>query len=192
VITKKSTLRDVAFAVCTALAKRDLTVVLVGGSAATYYSGGGYQSYDADFVCIFYVDRERQGEVIRTMGSLGYRPRDNLFVHAVNPYTVDFPRGPIGIGSQLVTRWETIHRGTETLHIVTPTDCVCDRLAKYYFWNDLSALGAAKSVFQKVKSQVNLERVRAWSAAEGESQKFELFQSEISAHTKIKRKKRNQ
>jgi hypothetical protein len=180
-ITKKSSLGDVAFAVCTALAKRDLRVVLVGGSAATYYSAGAYQSYDADFVCIFYVDRERQAEVVRTMESLGYRPRNNLFVHAVNPFTVDFPRGPIGIGSQLVTKWDTVRRGRELLHIVTPTDCVCDRLAKFYFWNDHTALEAAKSVFRKLKSRMDLEQVRAWSAAEGEGEKFERFCTEIGA-----------
>jgi hypothetical protein len=179
VITEQSSLSEVAFAVCTALAQRNLEVVLVGGSAAAFYSGGGYQSFDADFVCIFYVDRERQDMVIATMKSLGYRAKDNMFVHSANRFTVDFPRGPIGIGSGTVTEWNTIRKDNEILNVVTATDCVRDRLAKYYFWNDLSALEAAKAVFRKQFSDVDLGKVREWSVAEGEQDKFEQFHAEI-------------
>lgn len=178
-ITKDSTLSDVAFAVCTALAQKDLKVVLVGGSAATYYSGAGYQSYDADFVCIFYVDRERQDAVIAIMQSLGYKEKDNVFVHSVNHFTVEFPRGPIGIGSTIVSSWNTIRRNNEVLNIVTATDCVRDRLAKYYFWNDQSAFEAAKAVFKRHPEDVDLRAVREWSLLEGEHEKFERFYTEI-------------
>lgn len=37
-ISASSTLTDVAFAVCTALAEKGFVAVLTGGSAATYYA----------------------------------------------------------------------------------------------------------------------------------------------------------
>jgi hypothetical protein len=127
----------------------------------------------------FYVDRQRQTEVIKIMASLGYVPKDNLFVHPINQFTVDFPKGPIGIGPEIISDWDTIYRKKELLHIVTPTDAVRDRLAKYYFWNDSSALEAAKAVFRRQRSRVDLKEVRRWSEVEGETAKFEDFRRQV-------------
>lgn len=76
-------------------------------------------------------------------------------------------------------KWDTIRRGGDILHIVSPTDCVRDRLAKFYFWNDLSAFEAAKGVYKKQNTRVDLDKVRAWSMKEGEREKFEQFYKEL-------------
>lgn len=55
-ITEKSSLEDVCFTVCTALAHVGTNAVLAGGSAATYYAPHAYQSRDADFIVTFSSD----------------------------------------------------------------------------------------------------------------------------------------
>jgi len=37
------------------------------------------------------------------------------------------------------------------LCLLTPTDCVKDRLAAYFFWNDLQSLGQAVMVVKEIK-----------------------------------------
>ena len=54
-ITRESSLREVAFAVCTALHERGIEVVLTGGSAATVYAPHAYQSRDIDFVIVMHA-----------------------------------------------------------------------------------------------------------------------------------------
>jgi len=47
------------------------------------------------------------------------------------------------------------------LRILTPTDCVRDRLAHFYFWNDYTALQAAVGVAQSPHgSQIDYEGIR--------------------------------
>ena len=62
-----TSLVDVCFIVCTALALVDTTVVLTGGSAATFYAPQAYQSRDADFIITLSGENNAS-----TMKSLGY------------------------------------------------------------------------------------------------------------------------
>ena len=52
-ITSKTTLREQAFLICTAMDRSGTTCVLTGGSAATIYAPQEYQSQDMDFVVTF-------------------------------------------------------------------------------------------------------------------------------------------
>ena len=176
-IDRHSTLEDVAFAVCTALAKRKLQFLLVGGSAATYYAPRAYQSNDADFIAVFDVDKIRTAEVIATMVGLGYTLNESTFVHnGGSPFTVEFPIGPPMIGGDAIRTFETIERGDEVLYVISPTDSIRDRLAQYFFWNDRTAFRAAIAVAGAQKENVDLGLIRDWSAREGELEKFADFE----------------
>lgn len=72
-ITATSTLTDVAFAVCTAMDGAGFTVVLTGGSAATYYAPEAYQSRDVDFVITL---RGKAGE--KALESIGYKRKGDI------------------------------------------------------------------------------------------------------------------
>ncbi|MDP2228515.1 MAG: hypothetical protein Q8J78_13685 [Moraxellaceae bacterium] len=52
--------------------------------------------------------------------------------------------------------------------LLTPTDCVKDRLSAYYHWHDRQALEQAVWVAQR--QAVDREAVRQWSAQEGMSE----------------------
>jgi hypothetical protein len=172
-ITAASTLEDVCFAVCTALHRAGITAVLSGGSAATMYASAAYQSRDADFVVAVHGSG---GANILTQ--LGYKPdRSGTYKHTENHYTVDFPGGPLAIGDDLITTWDTRRREDELLHILSRTDCIRDRLMWFYTSNDRSALAAAIGVAKS--GEVDIDRVRDWSNRQGFGASFEVFVSRL-------------
>ena len=69
--------------------------------------------------------------------------------------------------------YETFRRDREVLYVVSAADCVCDRLAKFYYWNDTDSFRTAADI--ALVANVDLEYVRKWSEEEGELQKFEEF-----------------
>ena len=51
---------------------------------------------------------------------------------------------PMGaVGNKLVEKWSQLKIGTGTVHILTPTQMVMDRLAAYFNWNDPQSLDQA-------------------------------------------------
>lgn len=169
-ITETSSLEDVCFAVCTALAYTGTIAVLTGGSAATYYAPHAYQSGDADFIITFSSDTAGGGNALR---ELGYHEIGGTYHHDKNIFTVEFPPGPLAIGNDLVSSYDTVQRGSEILYVLSRTDCVRDRLASFFFYGDRSALAAAIAVEQS--GQVNLSSIRRWSEKEGEASRFAEF-----------------
>jgi hypothetical protein len=172
VISASSTLTDVAFAVCTALAEKGFVAVLTGGSAATYYAPEAYQSDDLDFVLTF---NGTDGE--EALMALGYRRKGDFYVHRSSHFPLEFPPGPLAIGEDLVSKWSTVRRRKEVLHVLTPQDSCRDRLASYLFWNDLSGLEQALAVHLAHPDEVELRDLKAWCRREGQSKKFELYEA---------------
>jgi hypothetical protein len=169
-ITQYSTLEDICFAVCTALQNAGTTAVLTGGSAATYYAPQRYQSFDADFIITMRQDGRSTADAL---ASLGFTERGGAYEHPATQYTIEFPPGPIAIGDVIITDWETMIRGDETLHVLSRTDSVRDRLAAFYHWSDRSSLITALAVAES--GEIDLSRIEAWSNAEGAAAKFREF-----------------
>src|SRR5580692_3423309 len=163
-LASTATLVDVAFAVCTALDRAGTVGVLTGGSAATYYVPERYQSLDVDFVLRFVPQK---GVVDEAMSGLGYhRAGTGMYEHSDLPITVEFPRGPMSIGRDLIQTWATERRADELLHILTITDCVRDRFMHFWAWNDRSALELALEVAQRHSERFDAVAFRAWTTAE--------------------------
>jgi hypothetical protein len=169
VIGPTSQLVDVAFAVCTALDRVGIRVILVGGSAATFYTGD-YQSRDVDFVLTLYP---RGADARGAIEALGFRPEGQHYAHPDSVYTVDLLGGPPGIGDDLVTTWHTARRDEEVLYVYSRTDCVRDRLAAYYHWVDRSSLRVALLVAKS--GPIDLAAIESWSEREGARAKFDEF-----------------
>jgi hypothetical protein len=176
-IRKSSALPDVAFAVCTTLKENEITGVLTGGSAATFYAPDVYQSRDLDFVITIATARCRKQAGAALIG-LGYRLAGQTYVHASNPLTVEFPPGPLAIGDDLVVKWNTVKRRSEILHVLTPTDCVRDRLLWFYLQpTDRSSLQAAVGVAQR--KDVDLRGIAKWSRRAGFAVRFREFEAAV-------------
>ena len=77
--------------------------------------------------------------------ALGFANSGGLYTSAQTLYTVDLPPGPLAVGGDLITNWETIVREGRTLHVLSRGD-VRDRLAAYYFWDDVRSRRVAADV----------------------------------------------
>lgn len=162
-IDEKSSLDDVAFAVCSVLHRSGIEAILTGGSAAAHYAPAVVQSYDADFILRF----GPTGRETDALASIGYvRTPNHYYQHPRSAYTVEFPVGPLMIGSDLVNAWETEQRLEEILHVLSPTDCVRDRFMAFYAWGDLSALNSALAVARAVSSRFDERGFVAWARRE--------------------------
>lgn len=168
-------LETVAFEVCTALQQEGLVAVLTGGSAATVYAPDAYQSADLDFVLHFGNSPDKGACAEARIIALGYEHAGNSYRHASNPLLLEFPPGPLMIGSEHIDRWATRRRGEELLHILSPTDCCKDRLAAFLHWSDRSGLQQALAVAKAQRKSVDVEEIERWAIVEGGTEKFQEF-----------------
>jgi hypothetical protein len=66
---------------------------------------------------------------------------------------------------------------TGTLRLLSPTDCIKDRLAAYYHWNDRQCLQQAVWVAQA--QQVDWDDLERWSQQEEAMEKFAEFRKKL-------------
>jgi hypothetical protein len=168
VIDESSSLEDVCFEVAAALDRSEIHGVLTGGSAATVYAPQAYGSMDADFVLASVPERKRLQAALAGIG-FAPNPGSGMFAHPRTRFTVDFPKGPLAVGGDYVRETAVLERGNMRLRILTPTDCVRDRLAHFYHWNDYTALSAAVAVADSHRASIEFELLRAWTEREGDS-----------------------
>ena len=142
--------------------RRKINVVLSGGSCVSIYSGEKYVSMDLDFVNAGFVKR---AAIREAMESLGFTEENRCFRHPDAKLLVEFPPGPLGVGQEPVKRIDEIATQTGVVRIISPTDCVKDRLAWYYHDNDRECLEQA--VLVAASNEVDLEEIKRWSAVEG-------------------------
>jgi hypothetical protein len=177
-------LEVVATAVGDALRRRGITAVLTGGACATVFSGGTYQSLDVDLVI---VGSARQLDVDAALAELGFTREGNRFTHARLPYFVEFPRGPLAIGTDHAIRpVQLAVRGARTLSL-SATDSCRDRLSAFYHWDDTASLAVAVEI--AVRHRVNMTKIRTWSAAEGMTEKYERFRVALRRRLTQRRRK---
>ena len=158
---------------CTALERAGIEAVLTGGAVVSIYTENAYQSYDLDFVV-----RGLAKDVRSAMASIGFTKRAGRhFEHPHTPYIVEFPSGPLAIGNSPVTATASRRTGAGVLRLLTPTDCVMDRLAALYHWSDFQGLEQAVAVGRR--QRIDMNRVRRWSRREGMQLKFAVFERRV-------------
>jgi hypothetical protein len=169
-LTNRSGLAAVAACVSEALARASIRAVLTGGACATLYSEGEYQSFDLDFIL---QSATTARDLDDAMGSIGFRKVGNHYEHPRARFLVEFPAGPLGIGSDLDIRPITYRIGKVGVKALSATDACRDRLAAFYHWNDRQSLATAVEISRRRK--VNIEAIRSWSTREGATDKFQAF-----------------
>ena len=137
--------------------------VLCGGSAASYYAPDAYMSADDDFVLTVGLTRTEISDIMRP---LGFREAGRIYVADGIAWSADFPPGPLAVGRDLITAWNTIRRDGEVLHVVTPLDAVRDRFMHYSAWDDYSGLTQAVAVAKAQRDAIDLAAFRAWTESE--------------------------
>ncbi len=152
---------------------RGIEVVLSGGAVVGLYSSDKYVSKDIDLVNAWFADVERIELAMEAIGFHRVGKYGRHFEHSESEQIVEFPPGPLSIGSSKAGKLQEIKFHTGTLKAISPTDCVKDRLAHYYHWNDQQCLQQAIMVASNNK--IDLKDVRNWSRNEGMLEKFIKF-----------------
>ncbi len=112
------------------------------------------------------------------MFQLGFKEHNRYFIHEDTRYFIEFPRGPLGVGDAPVNEIASRESETGILRLLTPNDCIKDRLAAYYHWDDPQSLEQAIWVAQQNK--FNMDSIKEWSRNEKELGKFEIFKGRLS------------
>lgn len=144
-----------------------ISVVLSGGSCVSIYSGDKYVSLDLDFIETGISSR---AAVTRCMRGLGFSERHRYFEHPGVDILVEFPAGPLGIGNEPITEFREIRTSVGILRLLTPTDCVKDRLAWFYHTGDTECQEQAFLVARE--QEIDVPELERWSANEGKAQEF--------------------
>jgi len=169
---KKISIKDLAGFVSSHLNKLNLKAVLTGGACVSIYSKNKYQSLDLDFVTNAAENQPK--EITAAMKELGFkRANEGFFEHSDCKYIIEFIPPPLAIGREPVKKIDEIRTKRGTLKLLSPTDCVKDRLAAYYHWNDPQSLKQALMVAKKQK--IDLKEIKRWSKVEENEKKFQTF-----------------
>ena len=168
-----ATPEEIAAAVSEALRKHGITAVMSGGGCVSVYSENKYHSDDLDFIDSY---RDRPG-IQRALAEIGfYSDRDRYFKNDSTKIYLEFPPGPVMIGNEFAkdpVEWDT---PAGKIRMLSPTDCVKDRLAKFYAWNDAQALYQALLVV--AAQPVDFREVERWSIkSEGQKERYKFFRN---------------
>lgn len=165
-------LKDLASLIYETLKRNKIEAILVGGSCVSIYSENRYQSYDLDFVS--YEDLRKIESALKP---LGFYRVGRCFEHPDCPFLLDFVNPPVSVGSEAIHQFETMQLGIGELKLLRPTDCIKDRLASFYYWNDSQALEQALLVAER--HPIQLSEIENWSIREGFEIKFIKFKDRL-------------
>ena len=165
---------EIAAFVHSHLREQGVDVVLSGGASVSLYSGNKYVSKDLDLINIRFVKRQK---IKAVMDELGFQERGRHFVHPDSEFIVEFPDGPLSVGEEPVKKIDEIKLSTGNLRVISPTECVKDRLAAFYFWGDRQCL--AQAVMVTADNRINLKELERWSKAEGKLKEFQTFKEAL-------------
>ena len=158
---------ELACLVSSAFQESGIDVVLSGGSCVSIYSEEKHVSMDLDFVNAAFTKRDRIRSV---MNSLGFKEESRYFRHPETDLLVEFPPGPLGVGDEPVKQVDELETETGVLRIISPTDCVKDRLIWYYHDGDTECLRQAILVAEH--NAIDLDEIGRWSGVEGKTDLF--------------------
>ncbi len=180
-MSAKSTQRDVAAIVSSALERAGILATLSGGAAVSIYTDNEYQSKDLDFVTAALVN-----DIAPVLGELGFVhtgvPRMSQFSHPLVAWYVEFPPTPISFGHLHVTHEQCaiMNLPSGKLRIVTPTQSFMDRLAAAFAWND--AQSREQAILVAACQDIDWEEMRMWFENEGETDaEFQRFHTAVGS-----------
>ncbi len=166
----KMTQAELAAYVQSHLRNKKINVTLSGGAAVSIYTINKYVSADIYLVEDSYVDRSK---IKTAMEEIGFQEKNRYFIHPGTQHIVEFPSGPLSVGGEPIKHINEIRYSTGILRVISPTDCVKDRLAAYYFWDDQQSL--AQAILVAMHNRINISEIKRWSQAEGKAERFKIF-----------------
>jgi len=180
----KASVRGLAARISSRLDKHGIRTVLCGGSCVTIYAPGKYETRDLDFVlCSDYPD----SSVAAALAEVGYRPDPSMSGAFTNPdeeMIVDIRPAPPALGDEPIGEPAVLSAGGHRLVLLSPTDCVKDRLGHFFHYGDRQ--GLEQAVLVSLARRVSMREIGRWSRAEGEGAKLVEFRRELTRRRRVR------
>lgn len=94
------------------------------------------------------------------MSRLGFYEKQKHFSHPECPFLIEFVTPPVAVGKEFVHEFRNLSTKLGSLKLLREEDCVKDRLASYYHWDDKHALIRAVEVCLTCK--IDFEELKSW------------------------------
>jgi hypothetical protein len=171
---------EMAAVVVETLAAAGIHVVLVGGSCVCVYTNERFASFDLDFIDLTYARRKA---ISAALAIIGFTPRGSTryFARKDSQWVLEFPSAPLAVGHELITESQVAELATPagTIKLLSPTDCVKDRLLNYYQYQDAQCLEQAKDVARS--HPIDWSSLEMWHAGEGHADRFQAFKKQAGS-----------
>ncbi len=99
------------------------------------------------------------------------------FEHPRTKLVIEFVSWPVTVGDEVIRKWANVRTPAGTLQILTPTQCVKDRLAAFFHWRDSQGLEQALLVAKH--NRIYITDLARWSRAEGHGADYEEFRRRL-------------
>lgn len=172
---KGLSLKDLAIFLSDYLSKHGIETVLSGGACVSIYTRNKYLSYDLDFVLLSYISRKK---IVSVLGGVGFREDGRHFRHVDTPFIIEFLAPPPSVGEEPIGKIREIRKGSMVLKLLSPTDCVKDRLAAFYHWNDRQSLEQA--ILVCLDNDIDMREIEKWSLKERMKDRLKTFQNSLN------------
>jgi hypothetical protein len=129
---------------------------------------------DLDFIDLLQTSRLKLKKVLK---EIGFEEKNRYFVSEETEFFIEFPSGPLAVGNEPVKKLAELQFETGKLRLLSPADCVKDRLSAFYHWGDRQCLQQA--VWVAEMKPIDLIEVERWSRKEGAAEKFVEFRAEL-------------
>ena len=108
------------------------------------------------------------------MAELGFKDAGaKTFVSRRCPFDVVLAPAPLTVGDDVVRNIDTLKTREGAINLLSPTDCVRERLAMYYQWGDQEAFREAIDVARR--HPVDQALIKRWSDYEWYADRYAEF-----------------
>lgn len=175
---KDLTLEELGGLICQTLSDHGIDTVLSGGSCVSVWTDNKYSSHDIDMITTTLASHYELAAAIESLG-FERKGKGRYYEHPDTDFALEFPNGPVMVGDEQVSDDQIYHLETKAgvLRLLSPTDCIKDRLAAYYYWNDNQSWEQAISVAKR--HSPDWHSLRRWHSAEGQLASFGDFEAAV-------------
>lgn len=171
---RKMGLEEMAQLTYCGLKDRGIEVTLSGGACVSIYTRNAYECMDLDFIRGILTPISTVAEAMK---ALGFRREGSYFIHPDSDFYVEFPQPPLTVGNEapkeVVEKILKTRRGRLAVKMLSPTDCIKDRLCQFFYWNDRQSLDLAVMVARS--AGMDRDEIRRWAAQERMLEKCDEF-----------------
>jgi hypothetical protein len=93
---------------------------------------------------------------------------------------LEFPRGPVEIGEDYPMIPAEVSVEGRTLRLLSPTDCIKDRLASFIHWKSRDSYNQALLVGRNQRGKIDMREIARWCEGEGVPDVYQKFALELS------------